>query len=130
MGIEALIEGAGAGIAGPIGSQARGGARQSPGRRGRTGISSLKVRFKKVFGYYIEVTESNLGAVPDREIGLSREKPFLPVPFLPQLHCGERQKRQGTPPLAHLRQDLRHERFVFEPISRGSGRLRERPTES
>jgi hypothetical protein len=34
MGIEELIEGAGARIAGPIGSQARGGPRQSPGGRG------------------------------------------------------------------------------------------------
>lgn len=32
--------------------------------RERTGISSLKVRFNKVFGYYIEVTKSNLGLVP------------------------------------------------------------------
>jgi DNA mismatch repair protein MutS len=32
--------------------------------RMRTGISSLKVRFNKVFGYYIEVTKPNLPAVP------------------------------------------------------------------
>lgn len=31
----------------------------------RTGISSLKVSFNKVFGYYIEVTKSNLDAVPE-----------------------------------------------------------------
>jgi len=30
----------------------------------RTGISSLKVRYNKVFGYYIEVTKANLEAVP------------------------------------------------------------------
>ncbi len=30
----------------------------------RTGISSLKVRFNSVFGYYIEVTKSNLDKVP------------------------------------------------------------------
>lgn len=30
----------------------------------RTGITSLKVRFNSVFGYYIEVTKSNLGKVP------------------------------------------------------------------
>ena len=29
-----------------------------------TGIKSLKVRFTSVFGYFIEVTKSNLGAVP------------------------------------------------------------------
>lgn len=29
--------------------------------RNRTGIQSLKVRFNSVFGYYIEITKSNLG---------------------------------------------------------------------
>lgn len=32
--------------------------------RERTGISSLKVRYNKVFGYYIEVTRPNLSLVP------------------------------------------------------------------
>jgi DNA mismatch repair protein MutS len=32
--------------------------------RVRTGIQSLKVRFNRVFGYYIEVSKSNLHAVP------------------------------------------------------------------
>ncbi len=32
--------------------------------RERTGISSLKVSYNKVFGYYIEVTKSNLANVP------------------------------------------------------------------
>ena len=32
--------------------------------RGRTGIGSLKIRYNRVFGYYIEVTKANLGAVP------------------------------------------------------------------
>lgn len=31
----------------------------------RTGISSLKVGFNKVFGYYIEITKPNLNLVPD-----------------------------------------------------------------
>lgn len=34
------------------------------GERERTGIKSLKVKFNKVFGYYIEVTKANLDAVP------------------------------------------------------------------
>ena len=33
--------------------------------RRRTGIQSLKVRYNRVFGYYIEITKSNLKAVPD-----------------------------------------------------------------
>jgi DNA mismatch repair protein MutS len=32
--------------------------------RARTGIASLKVRFNRVFGYYIEISRSNLHAVP------------------------------------------------------------------
>ena len=32
--------------------------------RQRTGIGSLKVRFNNVFGYYIEITKSNLKSVP------------------------------------------------------------------
>lgn len=32
--------------------------------RARTGISSLKVRYNKVFGYYLEVTRANLHLVP------------------------------------------------------------------
>ncbi len=32
--------------------------------RSRTGIASLKVRFNRVFGYYIEISKSNLGLVP------------------------------------------------------------------
>lgn len=31
----------------------------------RTGISNLKIRFNKVFGYYIEVSKSHIGKVPD-----------------------------------------------------------------
>jgi DNA mismatch repair protein MutS len=33
--------------------------------RARTGIASLKVRFNRVFGYYIEVSKSNLPLIPD-----------------------------------------------------------------
>jgi DNA mismatch repair protein MutS len=33
--------------------------------RERTGVRNLKVGFNKVFGYYIEVTKTNLDAVPD-----------------------------------------------------------------
>ena len=33
--------------------------------RSRTGIGSLKIRFNRVFGYYIEISKANLHAVPD-----------------------------------------------------------------
>ncbi|MBI5817932.1 MAG: DNA mismatch repair protein MutS [Verrucomicrobia bacterium] len=35
---------------------------------GRTGISSLKVRYNQVFGYFIEITKSNLAKVPENYI--------------------------------------------------------------
>ncbi|MDP2168661.1 MAG: DNA mismatch repair protein MutS, partial [Thermodesulfovibrionales bacterium] len=34
----------------------------------KTGINSLKVGYNRIFGYYIEVTNANLGDVPDRYI--------------------------------------------------------------
>ncbi|MBQ2697715.1 MAG: DNA mismatch repair protein MutS, partial [Clostridia bacterium] len=36
--------------------------------RAATGIKSLKITFNKVFGYYIEVTKTNLALVPERYI--------------------------------------------------------------
>ena len=39
-------------------------ARLEAREKERTGIGSLKVRFNKVFGYFIEVTKANLHAVP------------------------------------------------------------------
>jgi DNA mismatch repair protein MutS len=39
-------------------------AEMEDAERARTGIASLKVRFNRVFGYYIEVSKSNLHAVP------------------------------------------------------------------
>ncbi|KAA3663259.1 MAG: DNA mismatch repair protein MutS [Chloroflexi bacterium] len=40
-------------------------ANLEPHERERTGISSLKVGFNKVFGYYLEVTRANSHLVPD-----------------------------------------------------------------
>ncbi len=40
-------------------------ARLEAKEKARTGITSLKIRYNKVFGYYIEVTKSNLAAIPD-----------------------------------------------------------------
>src|SRR5436190_6690366 len=39
-------------------------AQMEEAERARTGIGSLKVRYNRVFGYYIEVSKSNLHAVP------------------------------------------------------------------
>jgi len=40
-------------------------AEMEQAERKRTGITSLKVGYNRVFGYYIEVSKSNLDAVPD-----------------------------------------------------------------
>jgi DNA mismatch repair protein MutS len=39
-------------------------AEMESGERARTGIQSLKIRYNRVFGYYIEISKSNLHAVP------------------------------------------------------------------
>jgi len=39
-------------------------AEMEDAERARTGIASLKVRYNRVFGYYIEISKSNLHAVP------------------------------------------------------------------
>ena len=39
-------------------------AEMEEAERARTGIGSLKIRFNRVFGYYIEVSRSNLASVP------------------------------------------------------------------
>ena len=39
-------------------------AEMEEAERARTGINSLKIRYNRVFGYYIEVSRSNLGSVP------------------------------------------------------------------
>jgi DNA mismatch repair protein MutS len=39
-------------------------AEMEEAERARTGINSLKVRYNRVFGYYIEISKSNLHAVP------------------------------------------------------------------
>jgi DNA mismatch repair protein MutS len=39
-------------------------AAMEDGERARTGIPSLKIRYNRVFGYYIEISKSNLSSVP------------------------------------------------------------------
>jgi DNA mismatch repair protein MutS len=40
-------------------------ARLEAREKSRTGINSLKIRYNKVFGYYIEITKANLSGVPE-----------------------------------------------------------------
>ena len=64
----AIREGVDAGID-ELRAISRGGKEQiaamEAAERTRTGIGSLKIRFNRVFGYYIEVSKANLHAVPD-----------------------------------------------------------------
>lgn len=49
-------------------------------QRQRTGINSLKIKFNKVFGYYIEVSKANLSQVPkdyDRKQTLVNSERFI-----------------------------------------------------
>jgi DNA mismatch repair protein MutS len=39
-------------------------AEMEEAERARTGINSLKIRYNRVFGYYIEISKANLGNVP------------------------------------------------------------------
>ncbi|HCE68566.1 MAG: DNA mismatch repair protein MutS [Geobacteraceae bacterium GWC2_55_20] len=43
-------------------------ARLEAQERARTGISTLKIRYNRVFGYSIEITKSNLASVPENYI--------------------------------------------------------------
>ena len=55
--------------------------------REKTGISKLKIGYNKVFGYYIEITNSNLSSVPDyfiRKQTLSNCERFI-VPKLKEI---------------------------------------------
>ena len=74
-----------------------------------TGISSLKIRYNAIQGYYIEVTNANASAVPDRyrrlQTLVGRER-FI-TPELQQLQSGIESARKD---IAH------HEQALFEII--------------
>lgn len=59
-------------------------ARLEAEERSRTGIKSLKIGFNRVFGYYIEVTKSNLTSVPAdyiRKQTLANAERFITEPM-------------------------------------------------
>jgi DNA mismatch repair protein MutS len=52
--------------------------------RARTGIASLKVRYNRVFGYYLEVSKANLHLVPDdyqRKQTIANGERFTTIPL-------------------------------------------------
>jgi len=72
----------------------------------RTGIESLKVKFNKVFGYFIEVTKANLDRVPDdyiRKQTLSNSERY----FTPEL----KEKEERILGAEEKRKDLEYRLF-------------------
>jgi DNA mismatch repair protein MutS len=86
--------------------------------RERTGISSLKVGFNKVFGYYLEITRANLDRVPDdyvRKQTLSTGERY----FTPELKAWEEKVTGAEAEMLTLEtelfQDLRKEVAAHVP---------------
>jgi len=91
--------------------------------RERTGIKSLKLGYNRVFGYYIEVSQSNLGAVPDdyiRKQTLANCERF----YTPQL------KEYETLILNAQERMIDLERTIFNQVCRQIAELGEKIMES
>jgi DNA mismatch repair protein MutS len=89
--------------------------------RRRTGITSLKVRYNKVFGYYIEISKTNLSAAPPdyiRKQTLVNAERFITE----QLKTFETQVLEADGKRLELEQQLFLE--LRETVARESGRIR------
>ena len=88
--------------------------------REQTGISSLKVKFNKVFGYFIEVTKANLDHVPDeyiRKQTLTNSERY----FIPEL----KEQEERILSADERRKDLEYELFeeLRADVAESIGRL-------
>jgi len=93
--------------------------------RKRTSISSLKVGFNKVFGYYIEVTNANLDKVPDdyeRKQTLTNSERYI----TPELKEKEAKVLGAEEKINDLEYDLFVE--IREEISENINRIKETAT--
>jgi DNA mismatch repair protein MutS len=96
-------------------------------QRRRTGIASLKVRYNRVFGYYIEVTKANLKAVPDdyiRKQTLANGERYI-TPELKEyearvLNSQELIEKLESQTLARVREQVA---FYYGALSETSGAL-------
>ena len=84
--------------------------------RERTGIGSLKVKFTRVFGYYIEITKSKLDAVPDeyvRKQTIASGERFITAELAELqdriLHADERARALEAAAFVDLRAAVAHE---------------------
>ena len=87
--------------------------------RARTGIASLKIRYNRVFGYYIEISKSNLHAVPPdyhRKQTIAGGERFI-TPAL---------KEYEEKVLGADERIVERELEIFERAARGGGRARRR----
>ena len=88
--------------------------------RAKTGIASLKIRYNKVFGYYIEVTKPNLSMVPEdyiRKQTLVNSERFI----TPELQEYEEKVLNAEERIAELEHNLFLE--VRQSISKQTPRL-------
>jgi DNA mismatch repair protein MutS len=98
--------------------------------RERTGISSLKVRYNKVFGFYIDVTKPNLHLVPSdyiRKQTLLGSERFL-TPELKEheekiLHAEERMAELESRIFIETREAVAHETTRLQRIAADVARL-------
>ncbi|PNX52523.1 MAG: DNA mismatch repair protein MutS [Thermoplasmata archaeon M9B2D] len=90
--------------------------------RRKTGIKSLKVGFNKVFGYYIEVTRSNINMVPqeyERKQTLANAERFI----TPELKEKESAVLAGEERINKLEFEIYEE--LREEVREASGKLRQ-----
>lgn len=93
--------------------------------RRRTGIKSLKVGFNKVFGYYIEVTNSNLNLVPkdyQRKQTLANAERFI----TPELKEKESAVLAGEERISKLEYEIYEE--LRQQVAESASRLRQNST--
>ena len=86
----------------------------------RTGISSLKIGYNKIFGYYIEVTKTNLDMVPEdyiRKQTLVGGERFI----TPELKEYENKVLGSEEKLKNLEQEVFHQ--VLESVREESDQL-------
>lgn len=81
--------------------------------RKRTGIRSLKIKFTRVFGYYIEITKSKLDGVPDdyvRKQTVANGERFITAELAELqdriLHADERARALETTAFTELRRSI------------------------
>ncbi len=105
-------------------------ARLQEEERTRTGIPGLKVGFNRVFGYYIEVSQSQLGKVPDRYVRkqtLAGAERFL-TPELKEfeekvLHAEEEATRRERVLFEALCEEIRNRTSALQDLARALAEL-------